>query len=84
MRVYLSTGKLIAWDKTAHMFPSEAELQLFRQRLGTLLLEKRLITMIQLEEALRQQTQKYRPLGAILIGMEAITKEDLEQVIRAA
>jgi adsorption protein B len=81
---YLSTGKLIAWDKTAHVFPSEAELHLFRPKLGTLLLAKRLITMAQLEEALRQQTQQYRPLGTILIDMKVIKKEDLEEALRAA
>jgi adsorption protein B len=81
---YLTTGKLIAWDKTAHVFPSEAELQLFRPKLGTLLLAKRLITMAQLEDALRLQAQQYRPLGAILVDMKAIKKEDLEQVLKAA
>jgi adsorption protein B len=81
---YLSTGKLIAWDKTAHVFPSEAELQLFRPKLGTLLLAKRLITMAQLEEALWQQTQQYRPLGTILIDMKVIKKEELEEALRAA
>jgi adsorption protein B len=81
---YLVTGKLIAWDKTAHVFPSEAELQLFRPKLGALLLAKHLITMAQLEEALQQQTQQYRPLGVILIDMKAIGKEDLEQALRAA
>jgi bacteriophage N4 adsorption protein B len=38
---YLRTGKLISWDKTAHVFPSEAELQAFRRKLGDLLLERR-------------------------------------------
>jgi adsorption protein B len=81
---YLRTGQLIAWDKTAHVFPSEAELLRFRPKLGTLLLAKRLITMAQLEEALQQQTQQYRPLGAILIDMHVITEADLEQALNAA
>ena len=81
---YLRTGKLIAWDKTVHVFPSEAELQIFRHRLGTLLLEKRLITMTQLDEALRQQKLQHRPLGTILIDMGAINEEDLEQVLQVA
>ena len=66
------------------MFPSEAELQIFRHRLGTLLLEKRLITMTQLDEALRQQKLQHRPLGTILIDMGAINEEDLEQVLQVA
>ena len=81
---YLRTGKLIAWDKTVHVFPSEAALPIFRHRLGTLLLEKRLITMTQLDEALRQQKLQHRPLGTILIDMGAINEEDLEQVLQVA
>jgi adsorption protein B len=81
---YLRTGKLIAWDKTAHVFPSEAELQIFRHKLGTMLVEKRLITMTQLDEALRQQQLQHRPIGTILMDMGAINEEDLEQVLSAA
>lgn len=33
---YLRTGKLISWDKTAHLFPSEGELQAFRRKVGDL------------------------------------------------
>ena len=78
---YLRTGQIITWDKTAHVFPSEDELQYFRRKLGAVLLEKRLITIVQLEEALRQQQQEHRLLGEILIDMGAIQEEDLEQVL---
>ena len=79
---YLRTGKLISWDKTAHAFPSEAELQAFRRRLGDLLLERRLITVGQLDEALAQQTLEYRLLGSILIEMGVVREDDLMEALR--
>lgn len=41
---YLLTGKVIAWDKTDHVYPSEAELVAYRRRLGDLMLDRRFIT----------------------------------------
>ena len=81
---YLSTGKLITWDKTAHVFPSEAELQTFRRKLGAVLLEKRLITITQLEEALNRQKQQHRLLGTILLDMGVIKEDDLEQALKTS
>jgi adsorption protein B len=40
---YLRTGKLIAWDKTAHVYPSEEELGGQRRKLGDLVLERGLV-----------------------------------------
>ncbi len=78
---YLFTKKLIAWDKTSHVYPSDAELQAYRRKLGDLLLDRRLVTVGQLDEALLQQRHASRPLGAILMDMGLIKEEDLIQAL---
>ena len=78
---YLVTGKLIPWDKTSHVFPSDAELKSYHRKLGDLLLDRRLITVKQLDEALLRQKQDPRPLGAILMDMGLVQEEDLMQVL---
>jgi adsorption protein B len=78
---YLLTGNLIPWDKTHHVFPSEAELATYRRRLGDLLLEKRFITVEQLDEALSQQKKVNRPLGDILLKMGFVEADDLIQAL---
>jgi adsorption protein B len=77
----LVTGQRIAWDKTAHEFPSEAQMVAFRRKLGDLLLERRAVTVAQLEEALRRQREQPRPLGAILLEMGLVREEQLVQVL---
>jgi bacteriophage N4 adsorption protein B len=79
---YLRTGKLIAWDKTSHVYPSEAELGHYRRKLGDLLLERRLITADQLNEALQQQKGIARRLGEILTEMGALGENDLELALQ--
>ncbi len=81
---YLRTGKLIAWDKTQHVYPSEAELGGFRRRLGDLLLEHQLVTINQLQEALARQRSERRLLGAILIDMGALQETQLAHVLNSA
>jgi adsorption protein B len=78
---YLITGKLIAWDKTSHVYPSDAELESYRRKLGDLLLDRRLITVRQLDEALLRQKQDPRPLGAILLDMGLVKEEELIQAL---
>jgi bacteriophage N4 adsorption protein B len=78
---YLRTGKFISWDKTVHVFPSEAELQAFRRKLGDLLLERRLITSRQLDEALARQKVEHRLLGSILIEMGVVREDDLMEAL---
>lgn len=78
------TGKAIAWDKTAHVFPSEEELRAYPRKLGDLLLERRLINMKQLDEALliqKQTKQTKRPLGAIIIGMGLMREDTLVHLL---
>lgn len=79
---YLRTGSLIRWDKTAHSFPSEDELRAFKRKLGDLLLERRIVTVKQLEEALNLQQQKYRLLGEIFMDMGLIDQYQLSQVLQ--
>ncbi len=78
---YLCSGKLIAWDKTEHVFPSQDELRVFRRRLGDLLLEKRFISVAELEEGLRRQKDSGKPLGSVLLDMGVISEDVLVQAL---
>ncbi len=78
---YLKTGKLIAWDKTAHAFPSPEQMKGYRRKLGDLLLEKRLVTIQQLDEALKRQKEQNHPLGSILMKEGIVKEDDLVQVL---
>lgn len=78
---YLVTGQLIAWDKTAHVFPLEEELKTYRRKLGDLLLEKRFLTVKQLDEALARQKEVSRPLGTVLLEMGLVKEDDLVQIL---
>jgi GSPII_E N-terminal domain. len=50
-------------------------------RIGSLLVEKGLITEAQLQEALRRQQQRGGKLGQILVEMKAIGEEELLEVL---
>ena len=76
---YLLTGKVIAWDKTDHLYPSEAELVAYRRRLGDLLLDKRSITIAQLDAALARQKETQQPLGQVLLDLGLATQNQLTQ-----
>jgi bacteriophage N4 adsorption protein B len=78
---YLVTGKLIPWDKTSHAFPSDSELKRYHRKLGDLLLDRRFLTVRQLDAALQRQKQDPRPLGAILLDMGLVQEEDLINVL---
>ncbi len=78
---YLVTGKLIAWDKTAHTYPSEDQLMAFRRKLGELLLENHLVTVEQLSEALMRQKENKQLLGETLKEMGALQDSDLSKVL---
>ncbi|GFK92579.1 hypothetical protein NNJEOMEG_00404 [Fundidesulfovibrio magnetotacticus] len=78
---YLITGKIIAWDKTAHVYPSEDELRAYRRRLGDLLLDKRYVTVQQLDEALELQKSTGQSLGEVLLARGLIGEDDLVQTL---
>jgi bacteriophage N4 adsorption protein B len=81
---YLRSGKRVVWDKTRHAYPSETQLGGFRRKLGDLLLERRMITVTQLDEALNLQKEDPRLLGAILLEMGLIGEHQLSEVLEAS
>ena len=74
-------GKHIAWDKTDHVFPTEEQLRGYRRRLGDLLLERRFLSVKDLDEAIRRQESEHKPLGTIILEMGLVQEEDLLQVL---
>lgn len=78
---YLLTGKVIAWDKTDHTYPSEADLMAYRRKLGDLMLDRRFITTSQLDAALAKQKESGRPLGQVLLDMGMTTEDNLVQIL---
>jgi adsorption protein B len=77
----LRTGRSVAWDKTAHTFPSEAVLTTMRRRLGDLLLDRGFLTVAQLDTALQRQQQGGRRLGTILTELGFATQEQVVEVL---
>ena len=51
------------------------------KRIGEILVEKRLITPAQLEDALKEQKGTNQFLGYILVHRELITEEDLSMAL---
>jgi bacteriophage N4 adsorption protein B len=74
-------GEIIGWEKTEHEFPGEAQLQAFRRKLGDLLLERRHLTLHQLDQALERQQETKRPLGRVLLDMGLVDEDSLLQVL---
>lgn len=79
---FLKTGKFIKWDKTAHHYPSEAELAGFRRKLGDVLIERRHITLEQLNEALAIQKQTPMRLGEILRERGWLHEDALDRALQ--
>ena len=75
------TGKRVEWKKTAHVFPSIEQLQQHRRRLGDMLLENRLINLVQLRTALLAQTREGIKLGEVLTQLGYVSEEDLLAVL---
>lgn len=61
------TGEKPVWAKTAHAFPTEAQLLGYKRKLGDLLLEQRRITLAHLNAALQAQKGTSKRLGDILV-----------------
>lgn len=79
---FMKTGKFIKWDKTAHHYPTEAELAVYRPRLGDLLVDSRDITVDQLNRALEIQNKKPRKLGEILQELGWVQPHVLDQALQ--
>jgi len=76
----VSTRREQTWIKTEHEFPEE-KLEIFRRKLGDLLLCRHQITAKQLEEAVRIQKKTRKRLGQILLELGYITEEELASAL---
>ena len=74
-------GRKLAWDKTAHDFPTADELGRTRQRLGELLQTWRAVDAQQLEAALQEQGRTQAPLGQVLVANGWLDEETLAEAI---
>jgi adsorption protein B len=78
---YLFKGTRLAWDKTAHEFPSSAQLARRRQRLGELLQSWNAVEPGALERALEKQAGADVPLGRVLVSNGWLDEETLAEAI---
>lgn len=78
---HLLFGTTIAWDKTAHEFPTDAALAQDRRQLGAILLSWRAITEAELQDALAEQAQRPQRLGRILLSNGVLDDETLAEAI---
>lgn len=81
-------GKTIAWDKTAHYFPTAVSAPIesitdARRRIGELLIEHGRITAEQVDFALIVQELTRDPLGEVLVGLKHVTEGDLVHALCA-
>ena len=77
------TGKKPVWAKTAHAFPTEAQLLGYKRKLGDLLLENRLLTLSRLTEALKRQKEKGGLLGDVLVDLGYVSETALVETLGA-
>lgn len=78
---YLFRGTRLAWDKTAHEFPSSAQLARRRQRLGELLQSWNAVEPGTLQQALDKQAAGGIPLGRVLVSNGWLDEETLAEAI---
>ena len=78
---YLFRGTRLAWDKTAHEFPSSTQLARRRQRLGELLQSWNAVEEGALQRALEQQAGSQVPLGRVLVSNGWLDEETLAEAI---
>jgi adsorption protein B len=78
---YLFKGNRLAWDKTAHEFPSSTQLARRRQRLGELLQSWNAVEPGALERALEKQAGADVPLGRVLVSNGWLDEETLAEAI---
>lgn len=71
------TGQKLVWAKTAHAFPTEAQLVSYKRKLGDLLLEHRRISLAHLLEGLRLQKESGRRLGDVLVDAGFAAEEEV-------
>ncbi len=72
---------VIAWDKTDHQFPGSHILTPYKQKMGDLLLAKKIITATELNEAVLLQQKSGQRLGEVLHQMNKVTPKILLQLL---
>ncbi|MDB5947167.1 MAG: glycosyl transferase family protein, partial [Ramlibacter sp.] len=83
-RLYIASmvfGRKLAWDKTAHDFPTSDQLGRSRQRLGELLQTWQAVDPERLEQALEQQATSHAPLGQVLVTNGWLDEDTLAEAI---
>jgi len=78
---HLRTSERIGWDKTAHSFPGEELLAVYRRKLGDILVERGLLTQEQLDRGLAAQATTGRPLGAAIVDIGELDEDALIEVL---
>ena len=78
---HLRTNERIGWDKTAHSFPGEELLAVYRRKLGDILIERGLVTKKQLDRGLAAQAATGRPLGAAIVDIGELDEDALIEVL---
>lgn len=78
---YLFKGTRLAWDKTAHEFPSSTQLARRRQRLGELLQSWNAVDEGAIQRALEKQAGADVPLGRVLVSNGWLDEETLAEAI---
>jgi adsorption protein B len=71
------SGQVPAWGKTSHAYPTADQLRTFHRKLGDILLDHRIVTLTQLQEALEIQKATGKKLGEILLELGAVWEEDV-------
>lgn len=71
------TKRQIAWDKTEHFFPSSHLLVPYRKKLGDLLVEQKIISSDQLQQAVLEQQKTGERLGHVLCRLQFISESAL-------
>ncbi|MDQ6881826.1 MAG: glycosyl transferase family protein [Pseudomonadota bacterium] len=83
-RLYIASvvsGRKLAWDKTAHDFPTSDQLGRSWQRLGELLHTWQAVDPDRLAQALLQQAASHAPLGQVLVANGWLDEETLAEAI---
>jgi len=78
---HLRTSERIGWDKTAHSFPGEELLAVYRRKLGDILIERGLVTKQQLDRGLAAQAETGRPLGTAIVDIGELDEDALIEVL---
>ncbi|HEY3453312.1 MAG TPA: glycosyl transferase family protein [Bryobacteraceae bacterium] len=73
--------KKIAWDKTAHVLPTQVVLAGSPRRIGDLLVENGAVSVRQLQEALSIQEGFAAPIGVILLSLGGVDEWRFIQVL---